>query len=129
MARYSEEQLELIAENAVLKKENELLRDRIEEIRGELVQEKEQVLRLQDALVAKESPLAYSDQRDAARQDEAPPDWVRDQIRKLNIERQIVDMEEQPLFRDAQEMEDMMDTLTQSVGVPSPPSPHGNEES
>lgn len=115
---------ELIAEAAALQRENEIQAQRIEELKGQIERLDGQVAALQRALVAKEAPAAFADMVED--EDENPPPWVEQRLRETKILQEISRVEEDPLFRDPEEM---ISALTMARGVPSPGAAHDNEES
>ncbi len=84
--------------------------------------------KLQDALIAKESPAAYG-QLLADRTEESNP-LGDEQKRKLLLEHEtynyLAAQEEKPLFDSP---DDMIDRLRNILGTPEPESVHGNDES
>lgn len=95
-----------------------------------------QVSKLQEALYAKESPVAYDQMRmdRMAAEYEDPSDQLSEQEierrrKKMDLTRRYIQSIEEPLFSDA---EDMIEKLTR-IGTPGSPltggSLHGNDES
>jgi hypothetical protein len=124
----------LVAENGAMKREIELLEERIADLKDERVELKAQLKHTQEALIAKESPEAYRDQKYAEDQAsrEAPSEGELAQKRKheqqSGIRSQWLSEMEKPLFEDA---DDMIQLLTRAVGTPlgETQSLHGNDES
>lgn len=124
----------LHAENAAMTREIEMLREQLTERKEEMRELKQQLMATQEALIAKESPEAYRDQKDAEVKANAPvlTDEEREAQRRQHerselASRYIQELEE-PLFKDA---DDMIQHLTRATGVPlgEPQSLHGNDES
>lgn len=84
--------------------------------------------KLQDALIAKESPAAF-DQMQADKAVERNP-LTEEEKKRLHIEHETYNwmaaQEEKPLFDGA---DDMVDRLRTILGTPEPESLHGNDES
>jgi hypothetical protein len=105
---------------------------KVSELEAHLLQEnadlKKQVERLQEALIAKESPIAYAQMRMDQANAEDPVDLEeRERIKERNeFARRYAARIEEPFFIDA---DDMISKLSQVIGVPTPKSLHGNEES
>lgn len=124
----------VIAENAALTREVELLREQLGERKLELIEAKRQLQHTQEALIAKESPEAYRDQKYYAEQQriEAPTtqqlENQKQQARRADIAGRYITEMESPLFKDA---DDMIQMLTRATSVPlaETHSLHGNEES
>lgn len=124
MGIFSSDREELIAELSGYKARCELYKDELTTLRG-------QVTRLQDALVAKESPVAYDQYLSDKAMAETPPISEAEKARvkeEGDVYRRYTEMQEAPLFKDPQ---DMIDSLGKSLGyhfqdeVPI----HNNEES
>lgn len=126
---------EMAIENArvVAKLESQVdtLELRLSDSREENKELRSMLSRAQDALIAKEAPEAYRDQKvaeyEAAHE---PTEEEKEESRKRRI---IADMHSQhldnlegPLFKNAEEMISM---LSYVEGVPEPASLHGNSES
>lgn len=127
----------IIAERAALQREVELLRDQLDEKKTEITELRGQLKYTQEALIAKESPEAYRTQKweeEQARHEEAAPlpdgeeAQVRTQLQKINALSAFASEVERPLFKDA---DDMIQLLTPARGVPGmeTESLHGNAES
>jgi len=126
------------AELAVEKRENELLRERISELKEEIKELKHSLRYTQEALVAKESPEAYRDRKyeqDLAEAELNQKELTSEQIdqrkeraARADIAARYLHEMEKPLFTSA---EDMIQQLTRSVGLPmvKTESLHGNSES
>ncbi len=121
----------LIAENAALAVRVEMLTEQLVEKREEICTLNEALRRTQDALIAKEAPDAYADHRIAEIEAAAEPteeqkafQLRRQKIAKVNAE--ILKLHQAPLFKDA---EDMIAMLTQSSEKPELKSLHDNGES
>lgn len=103
----------------------------VEHLRDENAFLRRNVEKLQEALYAKESPLAYEQMK----MDEAALGTPYDGFSEEEIERRKREAEitkqylaslEEPMFRSA---EDMVSKLTKVMGAPVPTSIHENEES
>ena len=124
----------VIAENAALTREVELLREHLDERKIELGELKQQLKYTQDALIAKESPEAYRDQKyieEQVEQVELTEDQIelqKKQARRAEIASQYINEMESPLFKGA---DDMIQMLTRATSVPlaETQSLHGNDES
>ena len=124
----------IITENAVMRREIELLRDQLTDLKKEKIELKEQLKYTQEALIAKESPEAYNDQKYAEDMANTEPpsdkqiEQKRLQARRAEIASNYINEMENPLFKDA---EDMISMLTHATGVPlaETQSLHGNDES
>lgn len=125
----------LVAENAALLREVDLLREMLAENKEDRADLKSQLRYTQEALIAKESPEAYRDKQDAeaaAELDSGPNAAEAENIRRQGVRTDaatswLQNMEEN-LFKDA---DDMIQQLTRATGVPMGQSEslHGNEES
>jgi hypothetical protein len=124
----------LIAENAVMHKEIEMLRERLEEKQQEIVDLRAQLKNTQEALVAKQSPDAYREQK-LAEYEANMPEPTEEQKEAARVQRiraeaagNYISEMEAPLFKDR---DDMISLLTKRVGAPLSDSPslHGNDES
>jgi hypothetical protein len=124
----------LVAANGAMGREIELLRERITDLTDERKELKDQLKHTQEALIAKESPEAYRDQKYAEEQalNEGPSETELAQKRKhaqqTDIASRYLSEVEKPLFEDAA---DMIQMLTRATGVPlsETQSLHGNDES
>jgi hypothetical protein len=124
----------IVAENAAAQREIELLREQITDLRTDRTELKQQLMATQEALIAKESPEAYRDQKyaeDQANQEEVPNtqnEALRLQAKRADITQQWMSEVESPLFKDA---DDMIQMLIPALGVPMGESPslHNNDES
>ncbi len=121
----------LIAENAAMTRELELLRDRIQELQHEKSTLATQLMHTQQALIAKESPEAYRDQQYDKEQEgvtSEQQEQTRQQMQRGAIATQYLNEMESSLFKSP---EDMIQMLTRSTGVPlsETTSLHGNDES
>lgn len=127
----------ILAENAALKREVELLREMLSENKEERAELKTQLHHTQEALIAKESPEAYRDKKYAEEQADiaanvTPSDEQREAARiqqlRANTASKFLQETEGSLFKDA---DDMIDLLMPSLGVPMSEdhSLHGNDES
>ena len=96
---------ELISELAELKGENRALNSQVAFLQ-------EQLRKTQDALVAKESPMAYQDQKDAEAAAQPLSEEARayqDKMRKqAELDRKLLQEMEQPLFKNAEDMQTML---------------------
>lgn len=124
----------IVAENAAMKTEIKMLRERLEELKEESRQLRESLRYAWDALAAKESPEAYRDRKYA--EDLAASqgmgaavseEW-QETARKIPTLSKLAQEQEQPLFRDA---DDMVEQLSKVMGLPivRTESLHGNSES
>ncbi len=125
----------IVAENAALKREVDLLREMLAENKEERKELKDQLYHTQEALIAKESPEAYRDKKYAEEQAELnaePTDEQKENIRRQGVRTdaaaQFLQSMEGSLFKDA---DDMVEILTRATGVPmgQEDSLHGNDES
>src|SRR3990167_9634998 len=96
---------ELVIELAETKGENRALRSQVEFLQ-------EQLSKTQAALVCKEAPEAYQDQK-AAEENARPvsPEALEERERmktQMTLEKRWLENMEQPLFRDADDMEAML---------------------
>jgi hypothetical protein len=117
----------LVAENAAVKAKVEMLETLLAEKREEVKELKEQLMRTQDALIAKESPEAYHDQKyeqAVTRAEETMTDEERKQLsrraQRAEVEKAHLENLEGPLFLDAA---DMISTLLPAVGGPAADEP------
>jgi 4-diphosphocytidyl-2C-methyl-D-erythritol kinase len=116
-----------------LKQQNEFLQELISTIKEEKESYKLQVEKLQDALIATRSPEAYRDIR-ADRVETTTPDLKEVEKRKqrADLERQYVNSIEEPTFRTAEEMDDLVSELIfkkSADEIMTGKSIHGNSES
>lgn len=105
---------------------------KVSDLEARLIEENDrlikQVERLQEALVAKESPIAYAQMRmDQANADNPDDLEERQRMKERNeFARRYAASIEEPFFVDA---DDMIAKLSGIVGMPTPKSLHDNEES
>ena len=102
-----------------------------EHLRDEVAFLRKQVTNLQEALYAKESPVAYNqmklDEYMLNAPDHGPSEEEMERKRKeAEITQQYINGLEGPMFADG---DDMVARLTQNIGAPIPQSVHGNDES
>lgn len=116
-------QLEI--ENAVLKREIELLKEQLDSKAAQIVRLQESLDRSYEALTAKESPEAYRDRivSQPARELTAEEKRVR-LVAEAN--RQLLNETESDLFKSP---EDMISQLQRVLGGPTLKSLHQNDES
>lgn len=119
-------------ENARLEVRVEMLDKQLETVVAENRELKAMLSRAQEALVAKESPEAYRDHKNAEYEasmvpmtDEEKAEAVANRRRAETNANYIAEIE-RPLFRDA---DDLIQMLTRPEGTPSPVSLHNNGES
>jgi len=120
----------ILAQNAGMVREIELLREMLEDKKSDIEELRTQLKRTQEALVAKEAPEAYRDQREATEKaDREPTPEEAESLDKMRREAEnlkgYIDGLEGPLFVDA---EDMIDMLTPKT-TPESKSLHGDSES
>ena len=129
-------------EIALLKKENENLTAqlaaltlRCKDLAADKQNLQEQVGRLQDALVAKESPRAYIDQKiaeeDVENVDTRLPEQVAHERRVAEANRDLLINMESDLFGSAEEMQDMLasQVLKDHLATIYPETSQGDGES
>ena len=116
---------ELVIENAVLKRELELLRQQLASKDQQIVVLHESLDRSYEALTAKEAPEAYRD-----RQIAQPPRELTSEERRMRAlgeaNRQLLIETESDLFKSA---DDMVSQLQRVIGGPTLKSLHNDEES
>jgi len=115
-----EDKIKLEAALEVEQQRNADFKERIRVLEG-------QVERLQDALVAKVSPEAYQDQM-AAKEAPSSKEMEEEQHRRVRqgeVNRELLTLQEGDLFKDADEM---IDILTRGQGAPEFAS-QGHDES
>lgn len=109
----------------------ESLEEQLQLARADKDELKQQVARLQDALIANRAPEAYRDQiyeREDARRGPVDPEIVeRNRITKEVTEAYINNME-RPMFRTGEDIEDLLSTALIRGHKPAS-SLHGNNES
>lgn len=124
----------LIAEHAALKREVEILREQVVELKEEKQALYRRLTAAHEALVAKESPEAYRDQK-VAEELANMPEPSTEELERANLQRRRAEIAqayineiEGDFFKDA---DDMIQQLTRAVGVPlgETASLHGNGES
>lgn len=116
---------ELDIENAVLKREIELLKQQLASKDQQIVLQQTSLDRAYEALTAKEAPEAYRDRKIAEPQRELTPEERR--MRALaEANRQLLTETENDLFKDA---DDMISTLQRVLGGPTLKSLHEDDES
>lgn len=132
-----QEREKIVADNAAMKREIDLLREIIVDLKYDKVDLSTRLQNTQEALIAKESPEAYRDQKYAEEQARFADDDEMSDARKEVARVQGIRAEatfqhlqnlEGDLFHDA---DDMISMLTPAAGVPMSESHslHGNEES
>jgi cell division septum initiation protein DivIVA len=113
---------------AVLEKENEFLKERVAELKQEVIEHKEAVATLQEALLVKEAPEVYHEKKAREYEEHLSPEEQKhraEQSERSRITRQYLENMESPLFRDA---DDMIEMLSRAVGTPqSPPLSNDGE--
>jgi len=118
-------EVKLKIENAVLRREIELLKEQLVSKDKQLSTQTQSLDRAYEALVAKEAPEAYRD-----RKLEEPPRPLTFEEKRLRAlaeaNRQLLTETESDLFKSP---EDMISTLQRVLGGPSLKSLHGNSES
>lgn len=131
-------EIRLVAENASMLKEIEMLRENIAELKEEKLALAEQLRHTQDALVCKEAPEVYRDKKQAVEEQELAELAADDDVADAAFERKekvsaiqnrFIQELEEPLFIDA---DDMISNLTRATGAPvtsGTHSLHGNDES
>ena len=134
---WGEKRDRLVAENAAMEREITLLREIIVELKEEKVDLRTRLQNTQEALISKEAPEAYHDQKYAEEQARLASasettDAEREALRLRNLRAdttfEYLQGIEGDLFQDA---DDMIQLLTRATSVPmaSAKSLHGNEES
>jgi len=121
----------IVGENLAMKKEIEMLREFMESQKQEISDLKEALTKTQEALIAKESPMAYMDQKSA---EEAAIPLTPEQIASQEkfereqalLEQYAEEVERPHLFLDA---EDMQEKLLGATFDPGDESLHGDNES
>jgi hypothetical protein len=122
----------VVAENAAMQREIELLREQIADLKQERLELKDQLKFTQEALVAKESPEAYREKKWAEAQaiEPTPEELAAHKKREQQAEitKEYVRAMEGDLFTGADEM---MQLLNRAGAVPlsEDVSFHGNDES
>ena len=112
-------------ENAVLKREIELLKEQLAAKDQQIILQQSSLDKAYDALTAKEAPEAYRDRKIAEPPRELTPEERR--MRMLaEANRQLLTETESDLFKDA---DDMIATLQRVLGGPTLKSLHGDDES
>ena len=126
----------IVAENAAMVRELEMLRERVIELKDEKAELKTLLTNTQEALIAKESPEAYRDQKymeeqaalaelvDTPEHKEA----MRVQALKAQTTSDYMRSMEDNLFIDAEDMINMFSRSFETPGT-TPHSLHGNDES
>ena len=134
---WGEKRDRLVAENAAMEREINLLREIIVDLKAEKIDLKDRLQNTQEALIAKESPEAYRDQKYAEEQamliaanptSDAQREAARLQGLRADTVLQYLQEQEGDLFQDA---DDMIALLTPATGVPldDTKSLHNNDES
>ena len=110
----------LVTENAVMSAKITFLEETLTEKREEIRDVKQQLRSTQEALIAKEAPLAYMDQMDEKDQvEEETPQQIETRRRhtlQAEAEKRLLQEIESPLFIDK---DDLIEQLTRAVGAPS----------
>ena len=122
------------AENAALHAKEEMLREMLVDKQEQIEALRAQVTALQGALVAKEAPEAWREQKWQESQAEAEAVEITPEQKKLYeqraaqiaMEREHLENLEKPLFKDA---DDMRSLLLGPIGAPEAASIHGDNES
>jgi chromosome segregation ATPase len=122
-----EEFIDLLKEKAKLEAKLEVYDERLNDYRSQIVSLEKQVTNLQNALVSKEAPNAYQDAKETEEiLTEDQKEEIKKQKRAAEINRELLDNMEAPLFVDA---DDMFELLTTTSGAPEADSVHDNQES
>lgn len=120
----------------ILETENSLLKEKVEDLKEQRSQLQNQVIRLQECLIARESPIAYQTQK-SAEYEANLSDEERDKIKKGHKIREIQSnfigsLEEEDYFSEVKDPQDLEDLLKRAIGPPKiadTPLHEGNEES
>ena len=107
----------------------EMLEAQLKDKKQELIEANETIRRTQDALVAKEAPEAYRDYMAAKAESSITPEDLENKHKQRELalmNGRLLHEMEQPMFRDAEEM---MDILSKPLGIPTFRSLHGDNES
>lgn len=115
----------------------QLYKDQVETYKELLTKEREdkqnlqeQVLRLQDALVNIRAPEAYRDQQNDKFVDEPVDDEYKRKARLYSsVTEKYINGLEDPMFKDADDMIDMLESVALQNGPKEPDSLHENSES
>jgi len=116
--QWREENLSLQMEVVRLETSLKLNQERMADYEKRCADYQEQVLRLQDALVARESPDAYADRKnveDAAEYTEEQQEGIQHQKDVAVMNRRLLDGMAEPIFTDA---DDMIEMLLRGGGPP-----------
>ena len=122
---------DLVIENARLEAKIELMELRLADKESSITELKEMLSNTQEALIAKEAPEAYRDQKYAEMEasKEVTPEGAKETAalqRRAETNAKYLESIEGPLFHNAQ---DMIDVLSKNQGVPTSKSLHDNMES
>ena len=118
-----------------LEAENEQLKLRIIKYEAQIEQKDTQILSLQEGILAVQAPEAFAFKKDleyAAEHDAANPDshkHARAIAEQAEILQRYSQMQEGPIFRDGNDVHDMLSKFTQGAGAPEQASVHENDES
>ncbi len=127
----------IVAENAAMVRELEMLRERVIELKDEKAELTTQLTHTQEALIAKESPEAYRDQKymeeqaslaESAGTPEEQKEAIRIQELKAQTTADYMRSMEDDLFMDATDMIELFSKSFETPGM-TPHSLHGNDES
>jgi len=123
----------IVAENAAAKREIELLREQILDLKEERSMLIQQLKATQEALVAKESPEAYRDMMDSRMSDSkilTPEEKEEQRLKKQKtaIYEAYINELESPLFKDADDIKQVLTRVT-NLPISEAESLHGNAES
>ena len=121
----------ILSENVVMRKELEMLREFLEERKQEIADLKVSLAKTQDALIAKESPMAYIDQKTAEAAATPLTPEQKKAVEKFEAEQELLaqyaeEVERPNLFLDADDMEMK---LIGAIHQPGDESLHGDGES
>jgi hypothetical protein len=121
----------ILAENVGMKKEIELLREFMEIQKQEISDLKGTLVKTQEALIAKESPMAYGDQKaeEEANRPLSPEEQAameKFQREQRLLEQYAEEVEAPYLWQDA---DDMAEKLMPAIFQPGDESLHGDSES
>jgi chromosome segregation ATPase len=125
---------ELEQENMHLKAQLDNLKERVTELQEDKVDLRAQLGRLQEALIAKEAPQAYVDQKIAEEQADIVPPTPEEQEYQKELaatNRRLLESMESPLFPDVESFHDSLAStvLRDHLKEVFPGTSHGDDES
>ena len=128
---FGKKQQELARTLGKLEAANEGLKEQIRDRDSQIIRLNEQVLKLQESLLAVQAPESYKYLKDMEYVRDHPDeqtDIVNRMAEEQGILQTFAEAQEGPLFKDTNELYDLLSSFTKAAGPPEAEAPHDNEE-